>query len=899
MPWHARSVEQTLEELGSGRDGLSTVEALRRLDEFGPNELRKEGDKSPLLIFLHQFKEFLMVLLLIATGISVIVGEFLDAAVIMFIVVVSAFLGFVQEFRASRALDALKRMSAPVASVVRDGEEQKVPAREVVPGDIVLLATGDRAPADGRLIEEYNLKVDQSAFTGESEAVEKDVREIPAETPLADMTNVVFAGTTVIYGRGVAVTFATGMRTEFGKIAHLVQAAEDEHTPLESRMGEIGRKLGLGSLAIVVLVVGLGLLRGEHLLAMFLWGLSLAVAAVPEALPAVVTGALTIGVQRMARRHAIIRKLPAVETLGSTTIICSDKTGTLTKNEMTVRRIWMGEQVISVTGVGYEPIGEFRLNDQSAVKDGGLALLSRIAVLCNDAHLLRDEKGRHHVVGDPTEGALLVMAAKAGHEPEPARIDYPRTGEIPFSSARKRMTTVHRTPADSVLVCMKGAPEVVLQHCTHYWLGGQALFLSDEVRRRILAENEDMASRALRVLGFAYRELPSPHLELTEENVERRLTFVALVGKVDPPREEARAALLRAEDAGIRSVMITGDHKLTAVAVARELGLLKEDDLTLTGTELDGLRDEEFIKQVGDIAVYARVSPEHKLRIVQTLQHTGHVAAMTGDGINDAPALRSAAIGVAMGITGTDVTKEAADMVLADDNFATIVAAVEEGRAIYDNVKKYLAYLLSSNVGEILIVLVAGLVGLPLPLLTTQILWVNLVTDGLPALALGIDPPDPDIMRRPPRPAGESVFTPGVTMLIGLVALLMAAGTLPVFVWKLQATGDVVEARTMAFTLLVMFEMFNAFNCRSEKHSIFAVGPFRNRWLLLAVVSSILLQMAVLYIPFLQDIFRVTALGPDDWLVLILVSSTALIGGEIGKRVLRSTLVPSPTGKNG
>lgn len=888
VAWHALATAEVLERLGVERMGLSGTEAGRRLAEVGPNELRRERGVSPLVVFLHQFREFLVLLLLGATVVSLLLGELLDAAVIFAIVILSAFLGFLQEYRASRALSALRQLSAPTADVVRDGEEMQIPAREIVPGDILVLAAGDRVPADARVIEQYNLRVDETAFTGESEPVAKQEEALPADMSLAERTNLVFAGTTAIYGRGMAAVVATGMETEFGRIAHLVQTVDGakEETPLERRMEEIGRSLGVAGMVAVLVVVALGLLRGEPLLAMFFWGVSLAVAVVPEALPAVVTGALTIGVQRMARRNAIMRKLPAVETLGATTIICSDKTGTLTMNQMTVEQMLVGGRRVAVSGSGYEPVGALLRDGQPVAANADVGLLMRAAVLCNDAHLVRGPEGRHSILGDPTEAALVVAAVKAGWEPEPLRLTYPRVAEITFSSVRKRMTTIHRTPEGRSLVCTKGAPEVVLPLCRHHLVGAAVRPLDGDARQEILAANEAMAGDALRVLAVAYRLVSRPEVEAAEHVAERDLIFAGLMGMVDPPREEAKAALRRAEQAGVRTVMITGDHKLTALAVAGELGLLREGDRTLTGAELERLSEAEFDALAPQVAVYARVSPEDKLHIVEALQKQAQVVVMTGDGVNDAPALRRADIGVAMGIAGTDVAKEAADMVLADDNFATIVAAMEEGRAIYDNVKKYLAYLLSSNVGELLIMFVTGLVGLPLPLLAVQILWVNLVTDGLPAIALGVDPPDPDVMRRPPRPPRESVFTPGVLMLIGVVGALASAGVLLAFVWKLRLGAGLAEAQTMAFTTLVMFEMFNAFNARSEKHSIFKVGPFRNRWLILAVVCSVLLQVAVIYSPLLQPIFGATPLGLVDWVAIVLMGSTAVIGGEIGKRVL-------------
>ncbi len=885
--WHAIDLEELMKGLGSCQEGLSEEEAQKRLGKFGPNELRKEKDKSPWSIFFEQFKDFLILLLLAATLVSLLIGEVFDAVAIMAIVIMSAFLGFLQEYRAERALEALKKMAAPLATVLRGGSERRIPARELVPGDIILVHPGDRIPADAKLIEEFNLKVDEAPLTGESVPVNKEVVVLPSETVLADRVNLLYAGTTITYGRGKAAVVATGMETEFGRIAQMIQMVVEEETPLEKRMAEIGKWLGIGSVAVVAVVSLLGILRGHALLEMFLWGVSLAVAAVPEALPAVVTGALAIGVQRMARQNAIVRRLPAVETLGCTSFICSDKTGTLTKNEMTVRHIWLDGEAVEITGVGYEAKGEFIRGADHLEGNEGLNLLLKTSLLCNDAHLERKSEACS-IIGDPTEGALVVAAAKAGLDKRELDGLYPRVAEVPFTSERKRMSTVHATPEGTRIVCAKGAPEILLARCSKIRQNGHVIELGEVDREEILKANEEMAAEALRVLGIAYRELlPDVH-DFTEDAIEKDLVFLGLMAMIDPPRDEVREALRLCEGAGVEVAMVTGDHKLTALAIARELGMLGREEKekpVLTGMELDKLADEKFEEMAEEVTAYARVSPEHKMRIVEALKKRGHIVAMTGDGVNDAPALKRADMGVAMGITGTEVTKEASDMVLADDNFATIVAAIEEGRAIYANVKKYLAYLLSCNVGEVLIMFVASLMGLPLPLTAIQILWVNLVTDGLPAIALGVDPPEPDIMRQPPRDPKESVFTTPVKLLIAVVSILMVAGIIPVFA-SILPEGGLVKAQTMAFTMMTMFEMFNAFNCRSERDSIFKVGPFANPWLILAVFSSILLQAAVLYIPFLQTIFGTTALSLTEWLLITAISSSALIVVEIGKQLV-------------
>jgi len=903
VEWHALAVDRVLALLATGPQGLSEEEAARRLEEIGPNELRREAQVSPFLIFLKQFREFLILLLIGAAVVSAILGEFVDAAVIISIVVLSGFLGFLQEYRASRALEALRRLAAPMADVVRGGREDRVLAHDLVPGDLVVVAAGDRIPADLRVVEEYNLKVSEASLTGESEPVAKQTEPVPPESALGDRTNLLFAGTTAVYGRGVGVVVATAMTTEFGRIARLVQVPREEQTPLEAQMEVVGRWLGVAGVVIVALVVGLGLFRGGGLLPMLLWGISLAVAAVPEALPAVVTGALTVGVQRMARRHAIVRRLPAVETLGSTTTICTDKTGTLTTGEMTVRRIWLPDRMLHVTGVGYRPEGEVQEDGRPAAPGPGLAMLLRVAVLCNDARLRYDEEvQRYGIVGDPTEAALLVAAVKAGVEPEPLRLSYPRIDEVPFTAHRKRMTTLNGTPDEgqpegqagrgAALICTKGAPEVVLRHSSHYQWRGEVFPLTEQVRAEVLAASAELAAQALRVLGMAYRELPTVPGEDIDETWERGLVFCGLMAMSDPPRPEVGPALRQAETAGVRTVMVTGDHQLTAVAIARELGILQDEQLALAGRDLERMSDQELDDVIGRVAVFARVSPEDKLRIVRAFRREGQVVAMTGDGLNDAPSLRQADVGIAMGIAGTEVTREAADLVLTDDNFASIVAAMEEGRGIYDNVKKYLAFLLSSNAGELLIMFAAGLLGLPLPLIAVQILWANLVTDGLPAIALGIERPEPDVMRRPPRRHGESVFTPWVLMLILVVSVLMAVGALWVFVDEVAGAdgGSLVKGRTMAFTLIVMFEMFNAFNCRSERYSLFRVGPFGNRWLVLAVATSILLQLAVLYVPALRTVFDVTLLGLLDWALILAIASSVVVGAEAGKYVLARSL---------
>ena len=881
--WHAMKVEDLIQALKTGQQGLSEEEAKHRLEEIGPNEIREIKKITPLEIFLRQFKSFLVIILLIATAISAFLGELNDALVIAIIVLLNAVLGFAQEYRAERSMEALKRLTAPKARVIRDGADVEILAKELVPGDVILFKTGDKVPADSRLIEAMNLQVNEAPLTGESLPVEKTIDTMEEGMLTAEKKNMIFMATDVTYGRGKAVVVATGMNTEVGKIAEKIQTAPPRQTPLQIRLEQFGKWIGLTCLIISAIVFLTQILRGQPLLQMFITSVSLAVAAIPEGLPAVVTASLAIGMQRMAKRNAIIRKLSAVETLGCATVICSDKTGTLTRNEMTVRKLYTNNKIIEVTGEGYEPKGEFRQNGMiiDPLKDEYTALLLRIMTLCNDASLIYGGK-EWRVEGDPTEGALLVAAAKARVNADNIRKQYPRIAELPFSSERKLMTTIHTTPEGEKVAYIKGAPENVLELCTHIYESGQMKELSEEDKETLLGINQVMAGEALRILAMAYKRLPETLQNFTPNEVETNLVLVGLAGMIDAPRAEAKTAIKVCEDAGIKVIMITGDHKLTATAVAKELGLLKSGRV-LTGAELDALSDGELEEIAEDVTVYARVSPEHKLRIVNALKKRGHIVAMTGDGVNDAPALKMADIGTAMGITGTDVTKEASDMVLADDNFATIVSAIEEGRQIYDNIRKSIAYLLSSNSGEILVMFVGALMGLPLPLLAAQILWINLVTDGAPALALGADPAAPDLMQRPPRDPKEKVLSRTLLLLIVSVGIVMCVGTLAVFNWELTAGVAMNRARTMAFTVLVMFQMFNVLNCRFEKHSLFKIGLLSNKYLITAIAISILLQMAVIYMSPLQYLFETVPLSAIDWIVVTLISAMVFVAMEIGK----------------
>ncbi len=882
--WYALSAEGVVERLGSTSIGLSTQQAVRRLEEVGPNELRETRGRSPSAILLEQFKNVLIIILLAATLLSALLGESIEAIAIAVIVLFAVLLGFAQEYRAERAIEALRRMAAPLATVLRGGRESRVPARDLVPGDLILLRAGDKIPADARLTEAVNLQIEESALTGESVPSEKRTDPLAdIELPLGDRRNMAYAGTTATYGRGRGVVVATGMNTEFGAIARMLQTIETAKTPLQRNLDRVGATLARIAFAIVAMIVGLGLLRGQPFLEMLIFGIALAVAVVPEALPAVVTISLALGVQRMVRRNALMRRLPAVETLGSTTYICTDKTGTLTKDEMTARRLWIAGATIEISGAGYEPVGQFssggRMIDLSEGASGHAAgRLLRAAALACDATIDRGERGKGwEVKGDPTEGALVVAAAKAGLEKARLDADSPRLAEIPFTSESKRMTV--RVGGPNPASYSKGAPEVILASCNR-WLGeGGEAELDGGARASIFATAGSMAEEALRVLAIAYK----PGAEAA--GVERGMTLLGLVGMIDPPRPEARAAIDICRQAGIKPVMITGDHPITARAVGRELGLVTTGEV-VTGAELESMNDTELGERVDRIEIYARVSPSHKLRVVMALQKRGEIVAMTGDGVNDAPALKKADIGVAMGITGTDVSKEAAAMTLIDDNFASIVAAVEEGRAIFGNIKKYLMYLISSNIGEIGLMAGATLAGLPLPLSAVQILYVNLATDGLPALALAVDPPEADLMRRAPRDPKRGIFTRPVVGLMLVGGIWSTLVNLGLFVWALHSGRSTSEAMTMSFVSLVLIQFFKAFNFRSDRHSVLN-RPFANRWLDAAILWELLLLSLIVYLPVLHLPFGTFALTPADLLIIFVLAFSVSPVLELAKWLVR------------
>jgi Ca2+-transporting ATPase len=906
--------------LGSdARRGLDEGEARARLERDGANELAAEKPVPGWRRFLAQFQDALVVLLLAATAISAALWAVerdqpvpYEAIAIFAVVLLNAVMGYVQEARAEAAVAALHAMSASDATVIRDGERRRIPAARIVAGDVILVEEGNTIPADARLLESAALQVAEAALTGESLPVTKDTAPIDGDAAIGDRHNMIFSGTASTYGHGRAIVTATGMRSEMGRIAGLLQETRDEDTPLQRELDRTGKALGMVVVAIAAAMIATIVVVEEvralpALFEVLILGVALAVAAVPEGLPTVVTAVLSIGVQRMARRHAIVRHLAAVETLGSATVIASDKTGTLTKNEMTVRVVASASGRVAFEGTGYAPAGEVRRDGGGAI-DGALAVeLERAlsaADLANNA-AVEERDGRWTVQGDPTEGALIVAARKAGLRPETLATRLPRVAEVPFSSERKLMTTVHRDVEHGQrgIVFTKGAPDVLLARCAFESVGDERRALTDARRAAILDANEALAAEALRTLGVAGRWLPAEAVEgaaKDAEAVERDLVFIALIGMIDPPRAEAKEAVAKARNAGIRPIMITGDHPRTAAVIAQDLGI-SSDGRALTGADLEKM--EARATSVADVSVYARVNPEHKLRIVDALRRTGAVVAMTGDGVNDAPALKKADIGIAMGITGTDVARQAADMVLADDNFASIVAAVEEGRAIFANIRKFLRYLLSSNIGEVLTmffgVLLANRIGLQadagsgvvLPLSAAQILWINLVTDGAPALALGVDPPGEGLMRQPPRPAAERVITAAMWRGIALVGVVMAAGTLSVLDAALpggfiDGSRDLPYAQSMAFTTLMLFQVFNVVNARSDTRSAFA-HLFTNAWLWLAVGASLALQALVIYAPFLQRAFGTVALGAADWALCAGVASSVLWVREIDKALRR------------
>ncbi|MHB9071242.1 MAG: cation-translocating P-type ATPase [Sedimentisphaerales bacterium] len=865
--WWQLDVKETLDSLSSDlTNGLSVGQAAELLGKYGPNELQAAHRVSPWTLLLEQFKNVLIIILLVATALSAFLGHGVEAIAIAVIVLLAVLLGFVQEYRAERAIEALRKMAAPTANAIRNGREINIPARELVPGDVIILRAGDKIPADARLIEAVNLQIEEAALTGESVPVEKNIVPINSPNPaLGDRRNIAYTGTAATYGRGRAIVVATGMNTEFGKIAQMLQTVETGRTPLQENLDKVGRTLAWAALVIVSIIVVLGIVRGQPFVEMLIFGVALAVAVVPEALPAVVTISLAIGVQRMVRRHALMRRLSAVETLGSTSVICSDKTGTLTKDEMTIRKVYVTGRTLDVSGAGYEPQGQFSLNGSPFESSAGLKQLLQSAALASDAHIIREPDGRSGIKGDPTEGALVVAAAKIGLDKADLDKRFLRINEIPFTSETKRMTTLHTAQQD-VIACSKGALEVILDSCTKQLTDNGEVTLDTAGRKAILEAAHQMAGEAMRVLAVASKS------NAILESAEREMTFLGFVGMIDPPRPEARDAVKTCENAGIEVVMITGDHPITAQAIARELGILKTGRI-VTGDELEAMSDVELECDVQNIEVYARVSPAHKLRVVAALQKKGHIVAMTGDGVNDAPALKKADIGIAMGITGTDVSKEASAMTLTNDNFASIVAAVEEGRGIFSNIKKYLMYLLSSNLGEMGLMGIATLAGMPLPLTAVQLLFVNLFTDGLPALALAVDPPEKDLMLRRPRNPRTGIFTKPVVTLMTAGGIWSTVVNLGLFVWARHSGRSIEEAMTMMFMSLVLIQFFKAYNFRSDRHSVLN-KTFANKWLNWAILVELLVMFVIVYVPFLQKPFGTYSLPPVDWIIIILASLT-------------------------
>ncbi|MGD6899793.1 calcium-translocating P-type ATPase, SERCA-type [Bacillus infantis] len=883
-----REVEEALNTDFSA--GLTDDDVKKRRNQHGFNELSEGEKQSALLLFFSQFKDFMVLVLLAATLVSGLLGEYIDAIAIIAIVIINGLLGFFQERKAEKSLSALKELSAPQVQVLRSGKWVRVPSKEVVPGDLLKFSSGDRIGADIRLIESRSLEIEESALTGESVPVQKTTASLKAENPgLGDMENMAFMGTMITRGSGVGVVVATGMKTAMGQIADLLQNAETMETPLQRRLEQLGKILITAALLLTVLVVIVGVIQGHELYTMFLAGVSLAVAAIPEGLPAIVTVALSLGVQRMIKKKAIVRKLPAVETLGCASVICSDKTGTMTQNQMTVTHLWSGGKQWTVDGIGYEPSGNFYNDDKRVdVKaQKSLQQMLMFGLLCNHAELA-DKKGEYSIDGDPTEGALLVAAMKAGYRRESLMDQYQVLNEFPFDSARKMMSIIVKDRNGRQFIVTKGAPDVLAGISDSILWNDKRQMMTGEMKKEVQEAIDGLASQALRTIAIGFRELPANQVVLDEKEAEKNLTLIGLQGMIDPPRPEVRTAVKECREAGIKTVMITGDHVITAKAIAKQLGILTGSSKVLDGKALSEMSVGQLEDVVDEVSVFARVSPEHKLKIVKALQNKGHIVAMTGDGVNDAPAIKAADIGVAMGITGTDVAKEASALVLLDDNFATIKAAIKEGRNIYENIRKFIRYLLASNVGEILVMLFAMLLALPLPLVPIQILWVNLVTDGLPAMALGLDQPEDDVMKRKPRSPKEGVFARGLGWKVVSRGFLIGIVTLAAFMLAYKNNPDQLGyAQTVAFATLVLAQLIHVFDCRSEK-SVLARNPFGNKYLVWAVISSLLLMIIVIYYPPLQPIFHTMAIQPGDWIMITGLASvpTFLLAGTF---LLRKT----------
>ncbi|WP_148629555.1 calcium-translocating P-type ATPase, SERCA-type [Bacillus sp. E214] len=862
------------------KKGLSHQEAKKRLNQYGENELAEGEKQSALILFFQQFKDFMVLILLAATLVSGLLGEYIDAIAIIMIVLINGLLGFFQERKAEKSLSALKEMAAPQMIVLRDGLWSKIPAKECVPGDIVKFSSGDRIGADVRIFQQYNLEIEESALTGESLPVAKtEEPKRDGQDGIGDQVNMAFMGTMVTRGSGEGIVVATGMKTAMGQIADLLQNANTQQTPLQLRLEQLGKILIVVALLLTLLVVGIGVLQGNNLYTMVLAGVSLAVAAIPEGLPAIVTVALSLGVQRMIRQKAIVRKLPAVETLGCASVICSDKTGTMTENKMMVTKVWVSGQQWSVSGKGFDPTGKFECVSGHQ-DDTELKQLLTYGILCNNSEL-KLKKKKYYIDGDPTEGAMLVAAMKKGIDRQLLFEKYKILKEFPFESERKLMSVLVKDHNGRQFVITKGAPDVLLGKCTTVMSNGRVKHMDEQLRESIGNTTEHMAEQALRTIAVAYKSVPANQAILDQTDAENELIFLGLEGMMDPPRPEVRKAVLECRDAGIKTVMITGDHLITAKAIGKQLEIFREGDRVLTGKDLDAMSVDDLENIVDETTVFARVSPEHKLKIVSAFQRVGHIVAMTGDGVNDAPAIKAADIGIAMGISGTDVAKETSSLILLDDNFATIKSAIREGRNIYENIRKFVRYLLASNVGEILVMLFAMVMGLPLPLLPIQILWVNLVTDGLPAMALGLDQPEENVMKRGPRHPKEGVFARGLGWKIISRGFLIGIATLLAFITVYKSNPDNLQyAQTVAFVTLVLAQLIHVFDCRSEK-SIFSRNPFGNMYLVWAVVSSLILMLIALYYPPLQTVFHTVPIAPRDWLLIVGMASipTFLLAG--------------------
>jgi Ca2+-transporting ATPase len=885
MMFHEMSEKEVEQEFGTDLEkGLTEKEAEKRVRQYGFNELEEAEKESALMLFLSQFKDFMTLVLLAATVISGFLGEYVDAVAIIAIVLINGFLGFFQERRAEKSLEALKELSAPQVNVRRNGRWVKIPSKEVALGDILKFESGDRVGADVRIVKANNLEIEESALTGESIPSPKSTEPIPVENAgLGDLHNMAFMGTMVTRGNGIGIVTAIGMQTAMGEIADMIQNAESMATPLQRRLEQLGKILIVVALLLTLLVVLVGVWHGHDLYSMFLAGVSLAVAAIPEGLPAIVTIALSLGVQRMIRKNAIVRKLPAVETLGCASVICSDKTGTMTQNKMTVTHLWSGGKTWKVSGTGYEPKGIFTDNGTEIhpLKEKSVYQLLTFGLLCNHAEL--KVKNKEYVIdGDPTEGALLVSALKAGLTRELLLKDFTIEQEFPFDSTRKMMSMVIRDKHGKRFVITKGAPDVLLGVSRSVLWNGREQSFDLETRRKVEKAVESLAAQALRTIAIAFKPLAAGETAKSEQEAETNLIFIGVQGMIDPPRPEVRQAIKECKEAGIRTVMITGDHAVTAKAIARQLGILRTSrEKVVDGAMLNELTVDELEDVIDEVSVFARVSPDHKLKIVKAFQNRGAVVAMTGDGINDAPAIKTADIGISMGITGTDVAKEASSLILLDDNFATIKAAIQEGRNIYENIRKFIRYLLASNVGEILVMLFAMLLSLPLPVVPIQILWVNLVTDGLPAMALGLDQPEEDVMKRNPRHPREGVFARGLGWKVISRGFLIGSATLAAFVTVYYQHPDrLAYAQTIAFATLVLAQLIHVFDCRSER-SVLARNPFGNVYLVLAVLSSVLLMLAVIYVPALQPVFHTLPILPKDWLLVLCMSAipTFLLAG--------------------